>query len=546
MATIFQLHQVILFLTISIGLWLAFWVYFAGKTKKTNKYFFWMVLLWLTGEIVPYFLFRNVLLSQKILFFLPKLEIAFVFIFFIFFYLFSINFLKETNKFPLLNKLIPCTAIVGAFLSIFTNLFLERVELTEERMGLNLILTPGGKIIWLGFVIIITLFILSRFLLNYFRTLRENKLRFQYFLIGVFIWAIINLVFNVYFPIIYNTFRYAYFGNYVIFVFFGFTAYAIVKRELFGIKVVLTALLVGLIAILLFLDAVLFTQTLGIQILKGIILVIFLFFGYSLIKSVLREIKLREELGIAYQELKKLDEAKMEFLSIASHQLRTPLTVIKGYLSMILDGDYGKIPEKVQEKMKDVYLSSERLIKLVNDLLSATRIETGKMELKLKKAPIEPIIEQAIKELEIKVKEKNLYLRFEKPPKESKLPTGQAKKQLPEMLIDSEKIKEAIYNIIDNSIRYTQKGGITIKCKMQNSKCKIEVSDTGTGLTEDELSKLFESFSRGAVGSRLYSEGVGLGLYIARKFIEMHNGTIRAESEGKGKGSSFCIELAMK
>ncbi|PIR90402.1 hypothetical protein COU04_00045, partial [bacterium (Candidatus Gribaldobacteria) CG10_big_fil_rev_8_21_14_0_10_33_41] len=245
-------------------------------------------------------------------------------------------------------------------------------------------------------------------------------------------------------------------------------------------------------------------------------------------------------------ELKKLDEAKMEFLSIASHQLRTPLTVIKGYLSIILDGDYGKIPEKVQEKMKDVYLSSERLIKLVNDLLSATRIETGKMELKLKKAPIEPIIEQAIKELEIKVKEKNLYLRFEKPPKESKLPTGQAKKQLPEMLIDSEKIKEAIYNIIDNSIRYTQKGGITIKCKMQNSKCKIEVSDTGTGLTEDELSKLFESFSRGAVGSRLYSEGVGLGLYIARKFIEMHNGTIRAESEGKGKGSSFCIELAMK
>ena len=140
----------------------------------------------------------------------------------------------------------------------------------------------------------------------------------------------------------------------------------------------------------------------------------------------------------------------------------------------------------------------------------------------------------------------SLKIKNQKSPKESKLPTGQAKKQLPEMLIDSEKIKEAIYNIIDNSIRYTQKGGITIKCKMQNSKCKIEVSDTGTGLTEDELSKLFESFSRGAVGSRLYSEGVGLGLYIARKFIEMHNGTIRAESEGKGKGSSFCIELAMK
>ncbi|GAI53881.1 unnamed protein product, partial [marine sediment metagenome] len=92
-----------------------------------------------------------------------------------------------------------------------------------------------------------------------------------------------------------------------------------------------------------------FTQTLSLQILKGIILVIFLFFGYSLIKSVLREIKLREQLQEAYLKLKKLDKAKSEFISIASHQLRTPLTAIKGYISMILEGTYGKLSGKTKE-----------------------------------------------------------------------------------------------------------------------------------------------------------------------------------------------------
>ena len=119
-------------------------------------------------------------------------------------------------------------------------------------------------------------------------------------------------------------------------------------------------------------------------------------------------------------------------------------------------------------------------------------------------------------------------------------------KPLPKILIDRNKIRQAILNVVDNAIRYTEKGGVTIQLKIENLKLKIIVSDTGAGMTKYELSKMFESFSRGAAGTRLYTEGTGLGLYIARRYMEMHNGKIWAESPGKGKGSTFYIELPIK
>ena len=119
-------------------------------------------------------------------------------------------------------------------------------------------------------------------------------------------------------------------------------------------------------------------------------------------------------------------------------------------------------------------------------------------------------------------------------------------KPLPKILIDRNKIRQAILNVVDNAIRYTEHGGVTVKIQNPKTKIQIIVSDTGVGMTKYELSKMFESFSRGAAGTRLYTEGVGLGLYIARRLIELHHGKIWAESKGKGKGSTFYIELPIK
>jgi len=275
-------------------------------------------------------------------------------------------------------------------------------------------------------------------------------------------------------------------------------------------------------------------ETLGLKIFGVFLLMLFSIVGYFLIKGVLREISLRTELQKAYIELKKLDTAKSEFVSIASHQLRTPLTAVKGYISMMQEGTYGKMPEKMEKPLDNIFASNERLIKLVNDLLSVSRIESGRMEMKLEKTSLEQIISSIVEELKpaAEVKKKKIYLKWEKP-----------KKALPKISLDKEKMRQVIMNLIDNAIRYTEKGGITIKVQNLKSKIRIVVSDTGMGLTKSELSKMFESFSRGAAGTRLYTEGAGLGLYIARRFVEMHKGKIWAESPGKGKGSTFFIEL---
>jgi signal transduction histidine kinase len=241
-----------------------------------------------------------------------------------------------------------------------------------------------------------------------------------------------------------------------------------------------------------------------------------------------------KELKEAYGELKKLDKAKSEFISIASHQLRTPLTAIKGYISMMLEKSYGKPPTKMEKPLENIYASNERLIKLVNDLLNVSRIEAGRTEMNFEKVALDEIITSVIEELKGVADKKNIYLKFKKP-----------QKPLPKILADRDKIRQVIINIVDNAIRYTEKGGVTIKCKVQNGKCKIEITDTGEGMTKEEISHLFESFSRGTAGTRFWTEGAGLGLYIAKKFIDFHKGKIWAESPGEGKGSTFYIELPM-
>ncbi len=239
-----------------------------------------------------------------------------------------------------------------------------------------------------------------------------------------------------------------------------------------------------------------------------------------------------QELRKAYEELKRLDQAKSEFISIASHQLRTPLTTIKGYISMILEKSYGRMSAKIKKPLENINISNERLIKLVNDLLSVSRIEAGKIELDLAKVPIEKTVAEVVDELAIIAEKKKIYLKFKK-----------AKKPLPEITGDKDKIRQVIINLIDNAIRYTNQGGITAACRLEKGKYRIEITDTGEGMTEEEISKLFESFSRGKAGPRFWTEGAGLGLYIAKKFVEMHQGRIWVESAGKNKGSTFYIEL---
>lgn len=371
------------------------------------------------------------------------------------------------------------------------------------------------------------------FIKKHKRSNRIQKLQIRYILIGYSVSLLIALMTNLILVSLGRS-EYSIFGPPSTIIFVIFTTYAIIKHHLFDVKVILTEILVGVIGFILFIQIVI-SEPLWLKGLQLIIFTLFLVFSYFLIQSILREIHYRKQLQKAYEDLKKLDIAKTEFISIASHQLRTPLTVIKGYISMILEGSYGKVAERAKKPMENVFKSNERLIRLVNDLLTVSKVETGKIEVVFKKASLEDLILELVDDLKIRAKKKNLYLKFEKP-----------RESLPKILIDKEKIRQVILNILDNAIRYTQHGGITVKVQIPNSKIQILISDTGEGMTKGEASRLFISFARGSAGIRLWTEGAGLGLYVSKKYIDLHKGKIWAESSGKGRGSTFFIELPIK
>ncbi len=234
--------------------------------------------------------------------------------------------------------------------------------------------------------------------------------------------------------------------------------------------------------------------------------------------------------------LKKLDKAKSEFLSVASHQLRTPLTGIKGYLSMILDGDFGKVDPMQKEKLLDIYNASDRMTREINVYLNVSRIESGRLKLNYAQINLEDLIKECIKDLKSTAQEKKLKINFKVD-----------SKNFPLVDADSDKLKDVILNLIDNAIKYTPHGKIDILLsQIDDNHLSFQIKDTGIGLDKDGIEKLFSKFSRGDGISKINTDGSGLGLYIVKKIIEAHGGRAWVESPGIGKGSIFQFTLPIK
>ncbi len=240
------------------------------------------------------------------------------------------------------------------------------------------------------------------------------------------------------------------------------------------------------------------------------------------------------ELQEANERLKQLDKLKNEFVSLASHELRTPMTAIKSYLWMALSGKTGEIPEKQKHYLEQAYKSTGRLIDLVNDMLNVSRIESGKIALIFQEVDLNTLVNEVILEFNPRAQEVGVAILFTAVPA---LPTVEA---------DLNKIKEVLINLIGNSLKFTPRDGkITISLQTTNGMVQITVSDTGIGLTADQIPKLFQKFT--IVGdsylNKQNTQGTGLGLYICKSLIEMHGGKIWVTSEGTNQGTSFYFTL---
>lgn len=238
-----------------------------------------------------------------------------------------------------------------------------------------------------------------------------------------------------------------------------------------------------------------------------------------------------DRLAQANDKLRKLDNAKNEFISIASHQLRTPLTAIKGFISLLLEGSYGEVPDQINDVLNKVYLSNERLINLVEDLLNVSRIESGRMEYKFEKVQLADLIREIYDTFTIRARD--AHLKFE-----LNLPENP-----PEVTTDRSKIREVISNLVDNALKYTPKGWVRVTLTDAGEFVRVAVSDTGIGVPKDEVPYLFQKFSRGKDVSRLNTGGTGLGLHVGKKMMEALHGQIGVESKGANLGSTFFIEV---
>ncbi len=258
------------------------------------------------------------------------------------------------------------------------------------------------------------------------------------------------------------------------------------------------------------------------------------------------ELKQRnKELEMANERLTELDKMKDELVSVASHELRTPMTAIKSYIWMALNKQKEHLTPELTKYLERAFVSSDRMIELVNDMLSASRLEGGRITLDLQAYDIVPIVEETVEQLIPKAKERGLKLQLDKPEEE-----------LPLCVVDQNRFREILFNLIGNSIKYTDKGRIDVTLSAHTKispddgkdlKDKVhyvwvEVKDTGRGISKEDMARLFKKFSKldqGSFTKTAESGGTGLGLYITKGLVELHGGKIWVHSEGEGKGSVF-------
>jgi signal transduction histidine kinase len=239
------------------------------------------------------------------------------------------------------------------------------------------------------------------------------------------------------------------------------------------------------------------------------------------------------KLRASNKKLQHLDESKDEFISMASHQLRTPLTSIKGYISMVLDGDMGEITPQQRKVLEEAFASSQRMVYLIGDFLNVSRIQTGKFMLEKSRVQLANIIKDEIQQLKDTAAARHITLAYTAPT------------NFPELELDENKIRQVMMNFIDNAIYYSPEDTtITVSIVKHPHDIIFKVDDQGIGVPKEEQHQLFTKFYRASNARKQRPDGTGIGLFMAKKVIVAHGGSIIFETR-EGKGSTFGFRLPL-
>lgn len=451
------------------------------------------------------------------------------------FFVFSLYFPKKISLNRFVIYLYTIAFLIVNYFVFFTDIIIGDV------FGNSYEISSG----YLGYALLIMLYFLSGFFLLFkqYKSTKDTAQRkqIQYVFIGSFLSSTLAIIPDLIFPYL-TIFSYTWLGPIFTLMMVISLFIAMLRYKLFSIKVIFTEIISVLIVIALLLE-IFFVESTTELILKVIVLIILTIFSFLLVKSVYKEVTQREkieklatDLQKANDRLTELDKQKSEFVSFATHQLRAPLTAMKGYASLILEGDLGKLSTQIRNAITRIYDSSNTLTNIVDDYLNISRIELGTIKYSFETINLKDLVENVIAELKPNIEKSQIAFSFHSDPNKKFM-----------VHADKDKFKQIVANLIDNSIKYTPSGSVAVSLEKKSehgeNKIVFSVKDTGIGIDPLVMPKLFAKFSRAENGNRQNIHGTGLGLFVAKEIVSSHKGKIWAESKGEGKGSAFFVEL---
>ncbi|MFA7314821.1 MAG: ATP-binding protein [Candidatus Magasanikbacteria bacterium] len=479
----------------------------------------WLILLYVDSSIGP-----SVLLARLSIFVATVMSL-------LFFILAKVLPDKELN-FKKSNMILIFISTLSVMLLTLSPFVFKNINIVDGKSNIEV---GYGIAIFALFTTFFSFFAVYTLIHNFIHGTKKEKSKIKIVLVGLSLTLILITV-TILFPILFfHNFNFLFLAPIYVLVFLVSVALAILKYHLFNIKVVATEFLVVVLVLILVIEGM--TSGSYLQVIYKLLFALLVFIiGFLLVKSVKKEIQQREALTKLTNNLEKanlrlqeLDQQKTEFLSIASHQLRTPLTIIRGYIELIGDGAYGKVNSKMKEILGNMDESNDRLMKLVEEFLDITRIEQGRTRFLFADASLNDTISSVVKELAMKADTKDKKLKV----------VWKPEKSIDKICMDEEKIRHVVFNFVDNAIKYSDKGIIKVSLKKEDNGFSVRVKDNGFGFDKEDEVNFFQKFYRGKNVEGTNVNGTGLGIYVCRRFIEKHGGHVWAHSPGLGKGSEF-------
>jgi signal transduction histidine kinase len=511
-------------IAVSILALLGFIVYVSNTKSISNIAFFLFSCITIVWSFFNYIIYQ--VENQEVLLLLWRVVIFcafwYAFMFFTVLYLFP----KEKHKFPSWYKyiLLPWVLILSVF-TLGGNLVFSGINKNLEPIPsstIGLFVVTSFSLVILGFIFLIKKII---------KTEKKKKTPYVLILIGSILTFTFIFYFNVVLPVFFKNLLFIPLGAIAILPFASFTAYAIFKHKTFKVHHIGPTFLAFLLSVATFIE-IIFSEGAGQLILRSGIFLFVLLINIQFVKNIFVLETLTDKLEDANEKLKSLDKLKSEFVSLASHQLRSPLTVIKGYAAMLVDDD---LKENQAEMARHIYTSAQGMANVVEDFLNVTKIEQGGMKYIFAETDVRTIINDLVSDMRLSAEAKHLQFLAE---------VDLDGKYT--MNVDGTKLKQVFLNLIDNSIKYTKEGFVKVGLRKENDSMVFFVSDSGVGVSEESRQKLFQKFNRGGgEGAAINTGGSGLGLYLAQEIVKAHKGEITIESPGVGKGSTFSVVLPL-